>query len=123
MHFAEKFDQAITDYTAAVKLKTDLLPLSSRQIAEANYKLCIVLDLTSGRLSDAIVHARCALESIEARLAEVSSALAGTLPPLIETQDVKGKGKGKAVDWHLAQEEDVRNMSRAQLETESKDLN
>ncbi|CAK5280161.1 unnamed protein product, partial [Mycena citricolor] len=31
----EKFDQAITDYEAGLDLKKDLLPRSSRQIAEA----------------------------------------------------------------------------------------
>ena len=49
--YVEKFDQAISDYTAGLAIKDDLLPLSSRQIAEAHYKLSIVLDLTSGSLA------------------------------------------------------------------------
>ncbi|KAI0309154.1 hypothetical protein OF83DRAFT_41342 [Amylostereum chailletii] len=116
----EKFDQAITDFTAGLSLKNELLPLSSRQIAEANYKLSMVLDLTSGRLSDAIMHAQRALESVEARLAELAAGLAGTLPPV---EKVDTKGKGKAVGHgQLARDDDVRNMSKAQIEAESKEL-
>ncbi|KAJ6551413.1 hypothetical protein B0H19DRAFT_1211155 [Mycena capillaripes] len=66
----EKFDQAITDYEAGLKLKDGLLPRSSRQIAEAYYKLSMVLDLTSGRLGDAITHAERALESIDMSAAQ-----------------------------------------------------
>ncbi|KAH8832902.1 hypothetical protein DL96DRAFT_1677194 [Flagelloscypha sp. PMI_526] len=71
----EKFDQAILDYEEAAHLKADLLPLSSRQIAEVHYKLSIVLDLTSGRLSEAITHADKALKSIDSRLKELEDML------------------------------------------------
>ena len=49
------------DYTAGLELKTQLFPLSYRQLAEAHYKLGIALDLTTGRLADAIHHAQCVL--------------------------------------------------------------
>ncbi|KAI0060735.1 hypothetical protein BV25DRAFT_1917559 [Artomyces pyxidatus] len=116
----EKFDQAITDYSASISLKSELLPLSSRQIAEAHYKLSMVLDLTSGRLGDAIVHAQRALESVEARLAELKAGLDGTLQPLPEVKpDVKGKGKASA---RLVRDDQVQNMSKAQIEAEAKEL-
>jgi HAT1-interacting factor 1 len=120
---AEKFEQAITDYSAGLALKTDLLPLSSRQLAEAHYKLSIALDLTAGRLADAIHHAQRALESIEARLDELRPGLAGTLsppqPPPTDSSDAKGKGKGKPL---LAPDELVQNWSKAQIEAEIKEL-
>ncbi|ETW78788.1 hypothetical protein HETIRDRAFT_410739 [Heterobasidion irregulare TC 32-1] len=123
----EKFEQAITDYTAALSLKTDLLPLSSRQIAEAHYKLSMVLDLTSGRLADAIMHAQRALESVDARLSELKEGLTGTLKPAevpTPAEDVKvdTKGKGKATGAKLVRDDLVQNMSRAQIEAEVKDL-
>jgi HAT1-interacting factor 1 len=123
---AEKFDQAITDYTSGLALKTELLPLSSRQLAEVHYKLSIALDLTAGRLADAIHHAQRALESIEARLVELQAGLAGKLPPLTEPEpsDAKdheeGKGKGKQVA--LVPDELVQNRSQAQIEAEIKEL-
>ena len=104
-------------------MKTELLPLSSRQLAEAHYKLSIALDLTAGRLADAIHHAQRALESIEARLVELQAGLAGTLPPLPEPSDnTNGKGKGKGKQVVLAQEELVQNWSKAQIEAEIKEL-
>jgi HAT1-interacting factor 1 len=114
--YTEKFDQAITDYEAGLKLKDGLLPRSSRQIAEAHYKLSMVLDLTSGRLGDAIMHAERALESIECRLAELASpspAEAEAAPKA----DPKGKGKGK-----LVRDDVVSGMSTAQREGEMKEL-
>lgn len=116
----EKFEQAITDYSCGIALKTELLPSSSRQLAEAHYKLSIALDLTAGRLADAIHHAQRALESIDARLVELRAGLAGTLPPLPEPSETNGKGKGKQVT--LAQEELVQNRSKAQIEAEIKEL-
>ncbi|KAI0675933.1 hypothetical protein C8Q78DRAFT_1007231 [Trametes maxima] len=120
----EKFDQAITDYTAGLALKTDLLPLSSRQIAEAHYKLSIVLDLTSGRLGDSIVHAERALDSVEARLAELRDALSGQGLVKPEQQDAKddAKGKGKATGPRLLGDDAVSKMTKGQMETEEKEL-
>jgi len=121
--FTEKFDQAITDYEVGLKLKINLLPTSSRQIAEAHYKLSMVLDLTSGRLSDAIIHVQKALESVESRLAELRDGLAGQLPPLPTqtTNDTKGKGKGKS-SGRLVRDDYVQNMSKTQIESEIKEL-
>ncbi|KAH9072389.1 hypothetical protein EDB83DRAFT_2362838 [Lactarius deliciosus] len=120
----EKFEQAITDYSAGLALKTELLPLSSRQLAEAHYKLSIALDLTAGRLADAIHHAQRALESIEARLDELRAGLAGTLAPLPEPtpEDDDAKGKGKSKQGALAPDELVQNWSKTQIEAEVKEL-
>ncbi|KAI1785669.1 hypothetical protein LXA43DRAFT_106500 [Ganoderma leucocontextum] len=122
----EKFDQAITDYTASLALKTDLLPISSRQIAEAHYKLSIVLDLTSGRLGDSIGHAELALDSVEARLAELRAALSGQglvkPDPSAQKEDAKGKGKGKATGPALLGDDAIVHMTKGQMEAEEKEL-
>lgn len=120
-HPTEKFDQAINDYTAGLALKDELLPLSSRQIAEAHYKLSIVLDLTSGRLSDSITHAERALDSVEARLAELRVALSGQ--GLVKPAS-KGdtKGKGKATGPALLGDDAVSAMTKGQMEAEEKEL-
>ena len=115
------------DYEAALKLKLDLLPTSSRHIAEAHYKLAIVLDLTPGRLSDAITHATKALESVEARLDELRKGLWGALPPLPQeasepTEDANGKGKGKGKGAKLIRDDYVQKMSKTQIEAEIKEL-
>lgn len=119
--YIEKFDQAIQDYEAGLKHKIDLLPKSSRQIAEAHYKLSMVLDLTSGRLADAISHAEKALESVETRLAELRDGLAGQLPPLPEEPPADTKGKGKAVT-KLVRDDAVQKMPKQRIESEIKDL-
>ncbi|KAF7983336.1 hypothetical protein HWV62_22293 [Athelia sp. TMB] len=122
----EKFDQAILDYEAGLQLKHSLLPLSSRQIAEAHYKLSMVLDLTSGRLSDAIIHAEKALESVEARLVELRDGLTGKLKPESRGQapaaSPNGKGKGKATGGKLVRDDLVQNMTKPQIEGEVKEL-
>ncbi|KJA28175.1 hypothetical protein HYPSUDRAFT_806692 [Hypholoma sublateritium FD-334 SS-4] len=117
----EKFEQAIQDFEAGLEHKLALLPTSSRQIAEAHYKLSMVLDLTSGRLSDAITHAEKALQSVESRLAELADGLAGKLPPLPEATE-SAKGKGKATGGRLVRDDHVQNMSKAQIESEIKEL-
>ncbi|KAI0741373.1 hypothetical protein C8Q80DRAFT_1259857 [Daedaleopsis nitida] len=120
----EKFDQAITDYSAGLALKTDLLPLSSRQIAEAHYKLSIVLDLTSGRLGDSITHAERALDSVEARLAELRAALSGQgyVKPESSGKKEDAKGKGKATSPSLLGADAIAHMSKSQMEAEEKEL-
>ena len=118
---AEKFDQAITDYEVGLELKIGLLPTSSRHIAEAHYKLSMVLDLTSGRLSDAIIHVQKALESVESRLAELRDGLAGQLPPLPPQQADNDKGKSKS-SGRLVRDDYVQNMSKTQIENEIKEL-
>lgn len=116
----EKFDQAITDYEAGLALKTDLLPVSSRQIAEAHYKLSMVLDLTSGRLADAIVHAENALESVENRLAELRDGLNGQLGAILpeSAKSINGMSTGA----RLVRDDLVQKMSKPQIEAEIKEL-
>jgi HAT1-interacting factor 1 len=111
----EKFDQAITDYTSSLALKSALLPISSRQLAEVHYKLSIALDLTSGKLSDSILHAEKALESVEARLIALRDTLQSPTPAEGAPVDVKGKGKGPSRD-------DMKGWSVQQLESEIKEL-
>lgn len=105
-------------------LKSQLLPLSSRQIAEAHYKLSIVLDLTSGKLAQSIDHAEKALDSVEARLAELRNALSGQAGATSseEATDPKGKGKGKASSISLMKDELVQNMTKTQIESEIREL-
>jgi HAT1-interacting factor 1 len=121
-YVAEKFDQAITDYESGLALKIELLPISSRQVAEAHYKLSMVLDLTSGRLADAIVHAEKALESVESRLAELRDGLSGKLPPVGPDVKVDPKGKGKSTSTRLVRDDLVQNMPKTQIEAEIKEL-
>ncbi|GLB41869.1 putative SHNi-TPR [Lyophyllum shimeji] len=118
----EKFDQAITDYEAGLALKTQLLPISSRQIAEAHYKLSMVLDLTPGRLAEAIIQAEKALESVESRLAELRDGLNGQLPPIQPEEKPDAKGKGKTSGARLVRDDLVQNMSKSQTEAEIKEL-
>lgn len=109
------------DYEAGLALKAELLPTSSRQIAEAHYKLSMVLDLTSGRLSDAIVQAEKALVSVESRLAELRDGLSGQLPPAPEVK-TDSKGKGKSTGTRLVRDDLVQNMTKLQIEGEVKEL-
>jgi HAT1-interacting factor 1 len=113
LQLAEKFDQAITDYEAGLEFKKKLLPFSSRQIAEAHYKLSIVLDMTPGRLSDSITHAEQAHSSIQDRITELKGAQSS---PAAETKsDPKGKGKA-------AMGSEITSMTPAQIEVEIKEL-
>ncbi|KZS94618.1 hypothetical protein SISNIDRAFT_50775 [Sistotremastrum niveocremeum HHB9708] len=115
----ENFDQAILDFTAGTKLKMDILPFSSRQIAEAHYKLGLVLDLTSGRLADAIEHMETAIASVDARLTELRNGQQGVFDQAAEPpKDSKGKGKAK----RLVRDPLVRDMSSEQIASEIKDL-
>ena len=70
-----KFEQAVNDYFAAVSLKIELLPLPSHQVAEGRYKLCIVYDLTPGRLAHTIEHAQKSKASVQARLDKITTRL------------------------------------------------
>lgn len=81
----------------------------------------MVLDMTSGRLADAITHGEKALESVEARLAELRDGLAGQLPPLLEEPPTKPNGKGKAVA-RLVRDDAVQKMSKQRIEGEIKEL-
>lgn len=81
----------------------------------------MVLDLTPGRLSDAIVHAEKALESILERIQELKDGLNGSLPPVAERGEDK-KGKGKAVPCPSLTRDLVQNMSKNQMENELQEL-
>lgn len=97
----------------------DILPFSSRQIAEAHYKLGLVLDLTSGRLADAIEHMETAIASVDARLTELRNGQQGVFDQAAEPpKDSKGKGKAK----RLVRDPLVRDMSSEQIASEIKDL-
>jgi HAT1-interacting factor 1 len=81
----------------------------------------MVLDLTSGRLADAIIHAERALESVQARLAELREGLNGELKPLEEVKkDLKGKGKSTGA--RLVRDDLVQQMTKVQIESEIKEL-
>ncbi|GJJ11114.1 hypothetical protein Clacol_005345 [Clathrus columnatus] len=120
----EKLEQAATDYTSAATLKTQLLPITSRQIAEVHYKLCIVYDMTSGRLAQSIEHARKAQASVQARLDEITARLKELLAnkeeKAVESEKVDVKGKGKATLTVL--EPALSTLTMDQLEGEIKDL-
>ena len=66
-------------------------------------------------------HAEKALQSVESRLAELADGLAGKLPPLPEATE-SAKGKGKATGGRLVRDDHVQNMSKAQIESEIKEL-
>jgi len=82
----------------------------------------MVLDLTSGRLSDAISHVEKALESVESRIALLRNGISGqthALPPSEpQVPDIKGKGKATA---KLARD-DLQGMTKSQMESELKEL-
>ncbi|KAF8523009.1 hypothetical protein JB92DRAFT_2885752 [Gautieria morchelliformis] len=118
----EKLEQAVSDYNAAVTLKSNLLPLSSRQIAEVHYKLCIVYDMTAGRLAHAIEHARKAEASVQARLDEITSRLKTVSTMNSAEVKVDLKGKGKATSNRIGAELSLDELSEAQLEVEVKEL-
>lgn len=115
----EKFDQAITDFNAGLKLKTEILPLHHRQIAEAHYKLGLVLDLTSGRLGDAITHVEKAIESINRRLELLQlrseGDISGSTP-----EDTKGKGKASATT--VSPNDPIASLTVDQMKAEIKEF-
>ena len=117
--FLEKFDQAISDYTTGLKLKNDILPLHHRQIAEAYYKLGLVLDLTSGRLGDAIIHVQKAVESIDRRLELLRLRSEGDMPDA-PPEDAKGKGKVPASA--LAKNDPIASLTVDQMKAEIKEF-
>ncbi|KAF8586365.1 hypothetical protein K439DRAFT_1387288 [Ramaria rubella] len=120
----EKLEQAVSDYTTAVALKTDILPRSSRQIAEVHYKLCIVYDMTAGRLAHAIEHAKRAEASVQARLDEITTHLkTSSIKDRVQLEiKVDTKGKGKATSSMTGAELSLEEMTKAQLESEVQEL-
>lgn len=85
--------------------------------------MSIVLDLTPGRLSDAIEHAEKALESILQRIQSLKDGLGGNLPPVAAAERVEDKkGKGKAVPSLSLARDLVENMRKNQIESELQEL-
>lgn len=83
----------------------------------------MVLDLTSGRLWDAIVHAEKALESVLERIQELKDGLNGKLPPApVAEQREDKKGKGKAAPSLSLAGDLVQNLSKSQMEGELQEL-
>lgn len=123
----EKFEQAATDYTAGIQLKSEILPFHSRQIAEAQYKLSMVLDLTPGKLAAAIEHAEKALQSVQARLDALNLALEhapkSEEEPKTESApvDVKGKGKASGMLGNLANDS-IEGLKKEQIEAQIKEF-
>ncbi|KAF8329501.1 uncharacterized protein EI90DRAFT_3125261 [Cantharellus anzutake] len=111
----EKFEQAISDYTSALNLKTELLPLHHRQIAEAHWKLSMVLDLTSGRLGDAVEHVEKAIASVVSRLRVLRDGVQGELPEPARA-DPKGKGKATVVGIQIG--DPIASLTKEQMEKE-----
>ncbi|CAE6413077.1 unnamed protein product [Rhizoctonia solani] len=107
----EKFEQAISDYTSGLNIKTQLLPFYSRQICEVHYRLCLVFDLTSNKMNEAIRHIEQAISSLQARVTVIKDHLESP-------QDTKGKGKGKGI----AVNDPIDTMDEAQLQAELKDV-
>lgn len=81
-----------------------------------------MLDLTSGRLGDAISHAERALESVEARLAELRDALSGQGLVSMDIDQTDAKGKGRAAKLPILGDDAVQKLSRDQMEGEVKEL-
>ncbi|KAG8922617.1 hypothetical protein FRC02_011737 [Tulasnella sp. 418] len=117
----EKFDQAVNDYTSGLQLKLQLLPFYSRQVADAHYRLSMVLDLTPGRLSHAIEHAEKALQSVDARLEVLREALPNAPTTKPETPVVVNdpKGKKKATPANV---DDVGSLRKDQIEVQIKEF-
>lgn len=123
----EKFDQAITDYKSALDIKTKLLPVSNRQIAEVHFRLSLAYDMTSGKLENQIEHVEKALESVKSRLTVLKELLpkAPENKPGVEI-DAKGKGKATTVQenplgW-TPKIEVLENLTKAEIEAEIKDV-
>lgn len=118
----EKFDQAVKDYTTGLGFKQELLPLSSRHIAEAHYRLCLVLDMSPGQLSAAISHVEKALQSVEARLEELRVGPQQRSAPPSSASGSKDKGKGKVVASSLLKGDSVYDLSPQEIEAELKEM-
>lgn len=105
----EKFEQAISDYTSGLTIKTQLLPFYSRQVCEAHYRLSLVLDLTPGKINEAVRHIEQAIASLHARITVLKERLESPT-------DTKGKGKGVYVN------DPLETMDETGLRTELKEV-
>lgn len=117
----EKFDQAITDFRTGLAVKESLLPFHNREIAEAHYKLGLVLDLTSGRLGDALTEIEKAVGSISARLELLNFVIAASTASEESVDDSKGKGKDSA-SRSIPAGDPIASLTIDQAAAEIKDL-
>lgn len=85
-------------------------------------KLALVLDITSGRLADAIYHVKMSIQSVEERLSDLRLGPQASSQDLLDNgnsrKDAKGKGKARK----LTRDPAVSSMTAAQIEDEIKDL-
>lgn len=82
-----------------------------------------MLDLSSGRLQESILHAEKALQSVESRLAELRNAINGQIKvETLQKPDSKGKGKSPAKGPRLLGDDAVANMTQPQMSAEIKEL-
>ncbi|OZJ04296.1 hypothetical protein BZG36_02576 [Bifiguratus adelaidae] len=82
----EKFDQAVTDFREALKVKTELLDDDDRQLAEAHYKLALALEFQPTEAHHASEHIEKAMNVFQRRIERLQN----------DSEDHKGKGKQAA---------------------------
>lgn len=108
-------------------MKQKILPVHSRQIAEAHYKLSLALDLTPGKLAGAVEHAEKAVQSVDTRLGLLREALAKA--PAEEDSRMedaaaagaKGKAKASGILGNLVTDS-LDGLTREQLEAQIKEF-
>ena len=89
---SENFDQAVTDFTSAVEIKTQLLAQDDRERAEAHYKLALAYEYTE--------QTEAAIEQVNASI----QVLQKKMESLNGTTEGKGKGTAPVLSEQEAQE-------------------
>ncbi|KAG0054884.1 hypothetical protein BGZ83_010222 [Gryganskiella cystojenkinii] len=84
---SENFEQAVTDYREALKIKEARLEPEDRELAEAHYKLALALEYSPTESEKTQDHIHRASTVLKARIEKLNGILASY-----------GKGKGKALD-------------------------
>ena len=82
---SENFEQAVTDFREALKIKEARLEAEDRELAEAHYKLALALEYSPTEADKAQDHIHKAATVLRARIEKLNGLLASY-----------GKGKGKA---------------------------
>jgi HAT1-interacting factor 1 len=90
----ENFAQATADYTEGLRLKQLYLEPNHREIAEAEYKLCLALEYDN-KQDDAKLHLQQAMDVLERRKADLSTRVGA------EPVSKKGKEKIELSDERL----------------------
>ncbi|KAF9586278.1 hypothetical protein BGW38_007559 [Lunasporangiospora selenospora] len=83
---SENFEQAVSDFQEAIKIKEARLDPDDRQLAEAHYKLALALEYTPNESEKAHEHIHQASSVLKARVQKLNGLLAS------------GKGKARATD-------------------------